>query len=118
MSLFNVHIRGTLKRNVDDGSVTAIWDDRFGSGGLPKDLQSFLVPEHKTWDKEWLLLEKEWTTRKKAGTVESGGGERFWFMLTKDTGAKEFGFCLRSFVQRLEGTKERVFCECDVVLSD
>lgn len=108
MSLFNVYVKCTLRRNVDDGSISATWDDRYGDGIVPKDLQCFLAPEHRTWDGEWSVVASN-----DSHTVEP---ERFWFMLTKDTGAKEFGFCLRSFVAC--GAKKEKISECDVVLSN
>jgi hypothetical protein len=100
--LFNVHARAQLARG-PNGAVDAVQlEDQFGGGEFPKEIVGFLAPEHAghAWQP----------------SDSSASPERFWFMLTKGSGDKEFGFCLRTFVQ-LPDTGA-VVCRCEVVLSN
>lgn len=102
-ALFNIYARAVSRRTVGQPLET-VYEDHFGGGALPKEIGGFLFPEHASVTGIW--------------ETERAEPERFWFMLTKGSGEKEYGFCLRTFVRSTSGSGGGIHAECEVVLSN
>lgn len=73
--LFNLYAHVASRRSAD-GSFVSTRDGHYGAGELPKDVDGFLYPEHRTYNTPWSAPRAE--------------PERFWFVLTKSSGRQEY----------------------------